>query len=72
MKLWRLSILERIFLDNASTTKPLKNVIGAVGKAMEEFYGNASSLHKLGIKSEKIVRETRSYILRFLDNPQQI
>ena len=69
MKLWRLSILERIFLDNASTTKPLKNVISAVGKAMEEFYGNASSLHKLGIKSEKIIRETRSYILRFLDNP---
>ena len=35
---------------------------------MQEFYGNASSFHKLGIISEKIIRETKSYILDFLND----
>lgn len=35
---------------------------------MEKFYGNASSFHKLGIVSEKIIRDTKNYILEFLGN----
>jgi cysteine desulfurase len=35
---------------------------------MQEFYGNASSFHKLGIVSEKIIRETKNYILDFLND----
>jgi cysteine desulfurase len=34
---------------------------------MQKFYGNASSFHKLGIISEKIIRETKNYILDFLN-----
>ena len=64
-----MNILEtKIFLDNASTTKPLESVIESIGETMQKFYGNASSFHKLGIISEKIIRETKNYILDFLND----
>ncbi len=56
-----------IFLDNASTTRPLEYVIDAVSESMKYFYGNASSFHKLGIESEEIIRNTKSTILRFIN-----
>lgn len=51
-----------IYLDNAATTKPYKEVIEEMAKAMEEYYGNPSSLHKVGIKAEKEVNKCREYI----------
>ena len=50
-----------IYLDNASTTKPSENVKKAVMDAMENF-GNPSSMHKLGIEAEKIIKNTRMSI----------
>ena len=50
-----------IYLDNASTTKPSTNAIKAMCDAMEKF-GNPSSLHGLGLESEKIVEKSRSII----------
>ncbi|MGL5380866.1 cysteine desulfurase family protein [Clostridium sp.] len=52
-----------IYFDNAATTKPYEEVINAVADGMREFYANPSSLHNLGIKSEKklnMVRESLS------------
>lgn len=51
-----------IYFDNSATTKPYKEVIEETAKAMEEYYGNPSSLHKIGIKSEKKINETREFI----------
>lgn len=54
-----------IYLDNASTTKPTKPVIDAVIDAIENF-GNPSSMHRLGIDSEKIINETKGEVARVL------
>lgn len=51
-----------IYLDNSATTKPYKEVIEVMGDAMEKYYGNPSSLHKIGIKAEKKLDECRQYI----------
>ena len=50
-----------IYLDNASTTKPSQSAVSAMVDAMEKF-GNPSSLHGLGLESEKIVQKSRSII----------
>lgn len=51
-----------IYFDNSATTKPYKEVIETVSYGMENYYGNPSSLHKLGIKSEKAINEVRDII----------
>ncbi|MBR4720420.1 MAG: cysteine desulfurase [Clostridia bacterium] len=47
-----------IYLDNASTTKPSKKAIEAANSAFSDF-GNPSSLHRLGMVAEKIIKEAR-------------
>lgn len=47
-----------IYLDNASTTKPLEAVKKAVTESMENF-GNPSSMHRLGIDAEKIIKNSK-------------
>ncbi len=50
-----------IYLDNAATTKPSAAAIDAFVKASENF-GNPSSLHRLGIESERLIRKARAQI----------
>ncbi len=50
-----------IYLDNASTTKPSKKATEAFLDACENF-GNPSSLHKLGLNSEKIINKSKEQI----------
>ena len=50
-----------IYLDNASTTKPSAEAIEAVTNALE-CYGNPSSLHSLGLESEKLIEKSRNAI----------
>ena len=47
-----------IYLDNASTTKPSEKAIEAAISAFGDF-GNPSSLHRLGMSAEKIIKEAR-------------
>lgn len=54
-----------IYLDNASTTKTSETAKNAVMEAMEQF-GNPSSLHGLGIQSEKTVELARERVARKL------
>lgn len=51
-----------IYFDNSATTKPYEEVIKAVGDGMREYFGNPSSLHKIGIKCEKRLMECRGYL----------
>jgi cysteine desulfurase len=56
-----------LYLDYAATTPPYPEVIEAVREVMANFYGNPSSIHRLGIEAEKLViqsRETIAGILR--------
>lgn len=51
-----------VYLDNSATTKPYFEVIDIMKKYMEEDYGNASSMHKMGIVAEKAVKEARRIV----------
>lgn len=48
-----------VYLDNSATTKQLDSVTEAVRKAADDFYGNPSSLHSMGLASEKAVKRAR-------------
>ncbi len=51
-----------IYLDNSATTRPRPEVVRAVSAAMEETYGNPSSLHRLGVRAEAVLRSARETI----------
>lgn len=55
-----------IYLDNAATTKPCRECMLAVTEAMENTFGNASSLHKLGTASLQIISRAKSTMLTAL------
>ena len=50
-----------VSFDNSATTKPYDEVIEAVSKGMKEYFGNPSSLHKIGMNCEKRLNEAREY-----------
>ena len=50
-----------VYFDNSATTKPYDEVIEAVSKGMKEYFGNPSSLHKVGMNCEKRLNEAREY-----------
>ena len=50
-----------VYFDNSATTKPYDEVIEAVSKVMKEYFGNPSSLHKIGMNCEKRLNEAREY-----------
>lgn len=51
-----------VYFDNSATTKPYDEVINEVCLSMKEYFGNPSSLHKIGIKSEKRLMESRQHL----------
>lgn len=50
-----------IYLDNASTTKPSKRALDAAMQAAEAF-GNPSSLHRMGMGAEKLVKNAKQMV----------
>lgn len=52
-----------IYLDNSATTRPFDSVIKAVSDNMSENFGNASSLHRMGINAEKVLKDAKKTIL---------
>ncbi|MDE6506717.1 MAG: cysteine desulfurase [Eubacterium sp.] len=56
-----------VYLDNSATTKPCKEAVEAIRTALEENYGNPSSLHNLGIEAAKTVIKARQSIADVLD-----
>ncbi|MBU5454805.1 cysteine desulfurase family protein [Caproiciproducens sp. MSJ-32] len=56
-----------IYLDNSATTKPYKEVIEEITGAMEEYYGNPSSLHKIGLMAEKKLNEAREFLAKTIN-----
>ncbi len=59
-------------MDNAATTKPCDEAIRAAVKCMEECYGNPSSLHKMGIESEKVISSVKKTLLSRLKKAGEI
>lgn len=56
-----------IYFDNSSTTKISEDVINEVIFGMKNFYGNPSSLHNLGLKSEKKLKECRDVLAKTIN-----
>lgn len=48
-----------IYLDNSATTRQYDQVTAEMVRIMENDYGNPSSLHRLGLSAEKLVRKAR-------------
>ncbi|PKM50836.1 MAG: cysteine desulfurase NifS [Firmicutes bacterium HGW-Firmicutes-7] len=55
-----------VYLDNAATTKVMKEVTNKMCVVLEEHYGNPSSLHFKGIEAEKEITEARNMIASLL------
>ena len=55
-----------IYLDNCATTKMRLEVLKTMYDSMEEDFGNPSSLHSLGLKSETKIKESRKTIADYL------
>lgn len=55
-----------VYLDNAATTKPRKEVIENILKSLEEQYANPSSLHKKGVEVEKEIKRLRRIVAKAL------
>lgn len=51
-----------IYFDNSATTKPYKEVLETFTKANEQFFGNPSSLHQLGMQADRLLTEARKQI----------
>lgn len=51
-----------IYLDNSATTKPYGEVAAAMLDVMTNKYGNPSSLHRLGIEAERLLKTAREQI----------
>ncbi len=51
-----------IYLDNSATTRPYDQVIEYIGHINRNVYGNPSSLHRMGLEAEKLIRKAREVI----------
>ncbi|MBL4932415.1 cysteine desulfurase family protein [Clostridium paridis] len=51
-----------VYFDNAATTKPIDEVIEAVNFGMREYFGNPSSLHRLGLEADRKLLSCREAI----------
>lgn len=59
-----------IYADNAATTSLSPTAFEAMKPYFSEFYGNASSLYKLGGQSQKAVDNARSVIAECINAPK--
>lgn len=62
-----------IYLDHAATTKTRPEVVTAMLPYFTEFYGNASTIYRLGAESKKALSQARETIAQTLHaNPEEI
>lgn len=59
--------MKTVYLDNSATTKTDEIVIKEMLPYLTEYYGNASSIYKLGRESKKVVEEAREKIASALN-----
>ncbi|MEM0475625.1 MAG: cysteine desulfurase family protein [Candidatus Norongarragalinales archaeon] len=56
----------KVYLDNAATTRVDERVLEAMRPFFVEHYGNASSLHSLGVEAKQALEESRETIAKAL------
>jgi len=55
-----------IYFDNSATTKISSGAKAKMNEVMDLYFGNPSSLHKIGLDAEHIISEARAIILNTL------
>lgn len=58
--------MREIYLDNSATTMVMPEVAQLMSLIMTEDYGNPSSMHNLGVKAEKYLREAKESLAKNL------
>src|SRR4051794_9950414 len=58
--------MELVYLDNNATTKPDEKVVEAMLPYLREWYGNPSSVHRLGQRSRQAIDEARNQVARLV------
>ncbi len=56
--------MDRIYADNAATTKISRRAMEAMVSSMENTYGNPSSLHQIGMEANDALQSAREQIAR--------
>ncbi len=56
-----------IYLDNAATTKVSREVVDVMKEALENEFGNPSSVYKIGRDNKRLMEEAREEIANFLN-----
>jgi cysteine desulfurase len=56
-----------VYFDNSATTKPYDEVIDVVASTMRDYYGNPSSAHRLGLKAEGKMNESRDLLAKTIN-----
>lgn len=59
--------MDKIYLDNASTTKVYPEVLKKISKFMIDDYGNASSQHSFGRDARRVIEKARKNIAEFVE-----
>ena len=61
---------EIYYFDNSATTEPCQAAVDAVLYAAEHF-GNPSSLHRIGMRAENLIKSARKTIAEILHTQEQ-
>ena len=55
-----------VYFDNSATTRPFDEAVQSAVDAMRDNYGNPSSLHRLGMNAENIIKDARNTVAKKL------
>ncbi len=61
-----MSAMTEIYLDNNATTKPAPEVVAAMIPLLQDFYGNPSSVHRMGQRARQMIEESRAKIAELI------
>ncbi|MFB1050826.1 cysteine desulfurase family protein [Paraliobacillus sp. JSM ZJ581] len=56
-----------IYFDNSATTKPDPTVLQSFQQVSKQYYGNPSSVHRLGLETETLLRKAHEQAASILD-----
>ncbi|MBM3325164.1 MAG: cysteine desulfurase [Calditrichaeota bacterium] len=58
--------MESVYLDNAATTRPEAEVVAAMKEALQDFWGNPSSIHEVGRWARVRLEEARQHVANLM------
>src|SRR5258708_3376424 len=61
-----MSVMDLVYLDNNATTRPDAKVVEAMLPYFRDWYGNPSSVHRLGQRSRQAIDEARNQVAQLI------